>query len=84
VALARIVTAANNGQHVARVADVPSGVIKGTARSIGSDSGAFARDTEDIRTCCLRVTTEQGWEVFWPIADLLAEIQRGEFVTDYS
>lgn len=54
-------------------------IVYGTARYICAPSGAFLRSDEDVRDGYLRVTTDNGWDVFWPVRDLMPEVASGEF-----
>jgi hypothetical protein len=56
--------------------------VRGTARSIGDDCGNFAGRDDDVRDCSLRVTTDAGIEVFWPVAELIADVHTGMFVLE--
>lgn len=80
-ALAEIVKAAHAGNRVARV-DADSFITRGTARSVGNESGSFATDRDDVRAAYLRVTLECGIDAYWPIAELLPEIKAGTFIAN--
>jgi hypothetical protein len=83
-ALGAIVRAARENQRVAWVNDdSPNGITWGTARGIGDLHGNHAGGTDDVRDCYLHVTTSHGWEAFLAIPDVIADAQRGVFVTDY-
>jgi hypothetical protein len=88
LALAAIVETAVHGSRVAwltgadGVAYGTGDVAYGTARSIGDESGNFARDDQDIRDCHLRITTDRGFEWFPPVADVLRWYADGLFVVD--
>lgn len=73
LALAAIAQAARDEARVARVLE-SGAIVYGTARSIA--------DGDDIRTMDLRVTTDAGVEVYWPMADLIADIKVGNFVVN--
>ena len=77
LALAKIVDAAISTAKVARLRD-DGVVVYGIARCVG-DANGCAMHGEDVRAMHLRVTTREGWEVFWPVADLIAEAHSGEF-----
>lgn len=79
--LADIVHAAQRSTRVARLLD--DTVAVGTARSIGDDQGNHSKADQDIRDLFLRVTLLSGFDVYWPISDLMAEHDSGEFVTNY-
>jgi hypothetical protein len=79
--LAQIVLAARKGQRVARL-DEDSNVRVGTARSLGDERGNYMGREDDIRDVYLRVTLLSGFDAYWPVLELLAEIG-SEFVTDY-
>jgi hypothetical protein len=82
VRLGIVCEAAERKYPVARVLE--SGlVVFGTARSIGDRDGNFATRTMDVRDCFLRVTTKSGLETYWPIAELMNEVNTGEFVANY-
>jgi hypothetical protein len=68
-------------QQCAKVARAMGGgdVVYGTARSIGTASGAFLTSDEDVREGFLRVTTQAGMEAFWPVRELMREAGTGEF-----
>lgn len=83
VALAAICTAAIGTQRVARATD-HGDITYGTARSIGDKNGNFASSDDDIRDCYLRVTTDGGWEVFWPVSEILDDYRAGLFVPNYA
>jgi hypothetical protein len=70
-------------QRVARLMD-NGDLIVGTGRSIGDERGGFLRSDEDVRDGFLRVTTDQGWEAFWLVRDLIPLHQSGHFVAPYS
>jgi hypothetical protein len=76
--LQTILTAA---QRCAKVARAFGGgeVIYGTARSIGTQAGAFLTSEDDVRNGYLRVTTQSGLEAFWPVRELMREAGSGEF-----
>lgn len=80
VDLGAVVTAAVTSAPVAR-ANADGTVVYGTARSIGDEHGNFA--SNDVRDCFLRVTTTSGWDMFWPVSDLMAEVRSGLFVPNY-
>ena len=54
-------------------------VAYGTARSVGNDRGAFARNGEDVRDLFLRVTTQSRLEAFLPVRELMPKVSSGEF-----
>ncbi len=83
VDIGTVVNAAIYSQRVARYNEETGNVTSGTARSIGNAYGAFAGPTDDIRDCRLRVTTDQGFEVFWSVAELMEEVRSGYFVAPY-
>jgi len=81
VGLGVVVNAAIRTARIVRCLD--GGVlVRGTARSIGDDCGNFAGRDHDVRDCSLRVTTDAGTEVFWPIAEPIAEVRSGLFVLE--
>jgi hypothetical protein len=77
--LADIIRMAQGNKHVARLMD-NGDVITGTARSIGTETGMFATETDDVRDMFLRVTTDMGWEAFWSVRELLPQALAGEFL----
>lgn len=81
VALDVIVRAASTCAKVARLVD--GDVVYGHARSIGNVSGTFVQTGEDVRDAFLRVTTQGGFEAFWPVRDLMPQAATGEFVAPY-
>jgi hypothetical protein len=86
LALAQVLDAAAKTNKVARVIDdLPT--VYGHARNVVGDAdGGPVRSLaglDDARTLYLRVTTQGGQEVFWPIAELAAEIELGRFSPDY-
>lgn len=85
IALHAIVDAAARGLTVARVADVPDGMVWGTARHLVTDESgrAFPHAGDDVRDCLLRVTLVSGMEAFWPVAELVGDYHAAVFVTDY-
>lgn len=83
VALGAVVGAARRNAYVGRLMPETGDVMHGTARSIGTADGAFTGPNDDVREMYLRVTTSAGWEAFWPVSDLMAEVNTGTFVVDY-
>jgi hypothetical protein len=79
--LADIVRAAQDGKPVARQLD--DVVVYGTARCVGDDRGNHAQRGDDVRDCFLRVTSRGGFELFWPVSDLVTELAEGTFVLDH-
>lgn len=82
VDLGVVVNAAIRTARVVRCLDGGLLVRSGTARSIGDDCGNFAGRDDDVRDCSLRVTTDAGFEAFWPVAELIAEVRSGLFVLE--
>lgn len=82
VALDIIVRAASTCAKVARMLEDGT-VVYGHARSIGGTSGAFLGPDADVRDAFLRVTTQGGFEAFWPVRDLMPQAATGEFVAPY-
>lgn len=76
-----VIDAAVGNRHVRRLR-ANGDIAEGTARSIGNDTGGFARNSEDVSECFLRVTMVSGWDEFWPVADLMEQVRSGEFVCD--
>jgi DNA-binding MarR family transcriptional regulator len=87
LALAQVLDAAAKTNKVARVIDDLNLTVYGIARNVVGDvDGGPIRSLaglDDARTLYLRVTTREGQEVFWPIAELAAEIELGRFSPDY-
>ena len=84
VAIAMIVDTAQRTAPVARLIETGS-VVYGTARSVGLDADhgfIFLGATDDVRDAFLRVTTANGFDVAWPIRDLIPEVRSGEFCAD--
>jgi hypothetical protein len=81
-ALGRIIEACWRSQKVARLMDGSGDIIEGTARSIGDQRSNFIGAGEDVRDAYLRVTTTHGWEVFWPITDLIRDFQTAIFIIE--
>jgi hypothetical protein len=81
-AIGDILDMAVHNSKIARLDDtVPMGVTYGTARMVGTDTGCSSPSGTDVRDMHLRVTTQQGWEVFWPIRDLIPQVIVNTFVT---
>lgn len=83
VILAAILNSTSGERRVARVIDDKTFV--GTARAVVRESGSLAPlrpHRDDVRAGYLHVTGTFG-EHFWPIAELMAELNVGEFTTDY-
>jgi len=55
-------------------------VISGTARSIGDLFGNFARRTDDVRDCYLRITTDHGFDTYIKVSDLMEMVAATTFV----
>lgn len=81
IAAADIIRAAQGGLRVARV-QTNGDPVFGTARSIGTETGAFARDKDDVLDSYLRVTSRSGWEHFWLVSELITEWHQGLFLVD--
>lgn len=79
-AISPILEAAIGNKRVRRLVD--ERIIEGTARSVGDDRGNHARRDEDVRDLYLRVTTVHGWEAFWPVAELMRDVEQGLFAVD--
>jgi hypothetical protein len=82
VRLGTLASAASRYARVARAEDYGATVTYGTARAITTEDGALLGATTDIRDGYLWVTTDQGFEAFWPVSDILVELQHGLFVID--
>jgi hypothetical protein len=81
IAAGDILRAAQNESTVARVRDGGAPVF-GTARSVGTDTGARGSYTADVREMFLRVTTSTGLDVFWPMRALMTEYTDGAFLVN--
>lgn len=89
-ALGAIVNACTRHARVVRLMGDPSAsaqgrgdsdIVGGTARAIHSpDTEFLPRVGEDIRDCRLWVTTESGFETWWPISELVPELRATTFV----
>lgn len=55
-------------------------VVYGTARHICDPEGNFIPPKADVRDYFLRVTTNTGFEAFWPITELIEDVHSGTFV----
>ncbi|SRR6266699_2623487 len=84
VNLGNVVRAAQQNKRVAWILNGSGDVITGTARSIGDVQGNFASETDDVRDCFLRITTDAGWEHFMPIKEVLDRVADMEMSLDYS
>lgn len=78
VRLSSICEAAIGNKIVARLMD--NLLVVGTARGIGDDWGCSV--DKDVREQYLWVTTRNGFEAFWPIAELMDEVGN-TFIVDY-
>lgn len=58
-------------------------VATGTLRAIGDQNGNRLPDSVDVRDGYVRITTSGGWETFPPLAWVVSQYERGEFVLDY-
>ncbi len=73
-----VVRAAYTNGKVARCID-GGDIVYGIARYITKDG------SDDVRDSILRVTTRGGFEAFWPVRELMGEVQTGEFaIYDWS
>lgn len=79
--LADIIRAAQGNQPVARL--VNDDVVYGTARCISNEVGMFSQPTDDVRDLYLRVTSQAGFEHFWPVAQLMDELVDGLFAANF-
>ena len=81
VLLEGVMATLNDHAKVARV--VNDNVVYGIARHVVRDveTAGFPTSLDDVRDCFLRVTSRQGFEYFWPVADLMEDFARGEFVS---
>jgi hypothetical protein len=65
------------GQRVVRLAEDGGDLIEGTARYLTGDGDT--RRPDDVRDAFLRVTLLSGFEVWWPVAELVEARARGGF-----
>lgn len=79
--LAKIVTASTEGQRLIRVLDDHH--LTGTARGFTGPDGE-SRQGSDMREWFLRVTLDSGTEAFWPIRDLMRDVNSGMLALNYS
>lgn len=79
LALGTVVNMAVHGQHVARLLD-NGDITQGTARSIGDRNGGYSGPDDDIRDMYLRVTTDSGFEAFWPVSELVEDVKASTFM----
>lgn len=81
--LARVLEAPTGNRKVARTTDGGETVVYGVARHIvrsETDHGFLVGDPDfDVRDACLRVTSKTGFDFFWPIRDLMADLDTGAF-----
>jgi hypothetical protein len=81
-AIGDILRMAEQCSKVARLDDsLPVHVTYGTARMVGTATGCASPQGTDVRDMHLRVTTQHGLEVFWPVRDLIPQIIVNTFVT---
>jgi hypothetical protein len=79
-----VISAAQGCKHVTRLireGNAEGVTVNGTARSLGNDQGMMMPGL-DVRDMFLRVTTEHGWEVFWPVRELMDDVSEGFFALD--
>lgn len=79
VNLAAIVDLCQRGARVGRV-DEEGDIRYGTARSIGNEFGGFLRNDEDVTGAFVRVTLLNGFDAYWPLADLMRDYAQRTFV----
>ena len=82
--IAAILDMAIHGRKIARIvpddAPVAGGLtVYGVARHISDPDGRFWPSDKDVRDAYLHVTSRSGWELFWPIRELLKQ-DEGTFV----
>jgi len=76
--LSAVVGAAMRTARVARA--YPDGnVVYGTARNIGDESGNYISVDADVRDAYLRVTLQSGFDAYWRVSALAAEVADGTF-----
>jgi hypothetical protein len=82
-AISTLLRTVEGNQKVARLMD--GNIITGTARNFVNNpqDAYFVIGDQDIRDAYLHVTTTMGFEVFWPVAELMADVASGYFVGDY-
>lgn len=81
--LSEVINAMIGDEKCARYIGATGDVIQGTARSVTDANGMMVHDA-DVRDLYLWVTTTMGFEVFWPIRELMADVASGYFVPHYS
>lgn len=87
IALSNVLEAAQAKHKIARyIGNVRAGdfrMVRGTARAlVEKDSENFATPGDDIFDLRLWVTTDGGFEVFWPVTELVEAFQRGDIWED--
>jgi hypothetical protein len=83
LALAAVVGAAQRNATVARFFPDTGEITFGTARHLSHKrNGGYLSLATDVRDAWLRVTTRQGFEIWWQVATLAREAASGDFVID--
>lgn len=77
MAIAQIANAASRGDRVRRLID--NTIVEGTMRHIvkSPDDYGFAGSDMDVRDAYVRVTTTNGFDVAWAVADLICPVLDG-------
>jgi hypothetical protein len=82
--LGSLVDASRRHAKVARVIgnDDP---VYGIARALVRDpeNAYFLTGKDDVRGAYLWVTTRNGFETFWPVAELVQDLEHSTFIIDY-
>jgi len=79
-ALGQIVSAAADSAKVARLLE-SGDVAEGTARAIHTAGSEYRPGPgDDLRDCRLHVTTDHGFEVWWPLSELVPALEETTFV----
>jgi hypothetical protein len=81
-ALAIVLDVAKRGARLARLVTMDDTPIYGTARSLGHLDSTFARGSEDVMGLYLRVTSVQGFDLYWSVPELIQSVHDGLFFPD--
>lgn len=83
-ATAVILGLATRGAKLARLVTADSDPVYGTARSLGHRDSTFWQSGDDVRSLYLRVTTVQGFDVYWAVPELIESYCAGLLFPDVS
>jgi hypothetical protein len=75
--LGEVLKATEGTRRVARL--VGDDVVTGTARRFGEKDTGNSLWEDDVRDQYLWVTTDSGMEVWWPVSELMTEVNTGLF-----